>query len=99
MINKEVVAVFFDRKSFKYEDSRYAFMREIRATAIRKQIIGNDILDIGCNCGHVIKEYIDDQNVTGVDISPVCIKYAQKHVSGVNFIVGSAEDLPVKDSS
>lgn len=90
------VRCFFDKAGEEYENLRYPYMRALRARAINKELDAEPILDIGCNCGHLVSEYISGQKFVGMDISLPCLKKAnikQKR----DFINASASALPFKE--
>ena len=62
-----------------------------------------DVLDVGCGTGAVIEllhgEH-PDVRCTGLDLTPAMIEVATaKGLSGCEFVVGDAEDLPFPDAS
>lgn len=92
------VKQFFDMAGEDYENLRYPYMREIRAEAVRKELRGGLILDVGCNCGHLAGEYLSGQKLVGIDISLSCLKKANARCKG-SFINASAQSLPFREKS
>lgn len=59
----------------------------------------NSILEVGCGCGLLAKEFHRCCNYMGVDYSSNIIKKHQELFSGHRVMVGQANDLPFEDSS
>ncbi len=89
---------FFDLAGEEYEDSRYSFMRRLRAKSVKNELITGFVLDVGCNCGRLLKEYISDQSFVGIDLSHLCLQNAAKHCPG-HYVNASASALPFKNST
>lgn len=87
---------FFDSAGEDYENSRYPYIRTVRAKAINEELSGKLILDVGCNCGHLICEYLSGQKLVGIDLSLKCLKIASIKCKG-SFINASAAALPFKE--
>lgn len=55
------------------------------------------VLDLGCNCGYYLSLVKKEgyTNLSGIDISPVALKYGQEHfdLKGVDLINGSFENV------
>lgn len=55
------------------------------------------ILDLGCNCGYYLSLVKSEgyHNLSGIDISPVAIRYGRDHLDleGVDLITGSFEEV------
>lgn len=90
------VKCFFDSAGEDYENLRYSYMRAIRARAIREELSGELILDVGCNCGHLACEYLSGRKLVGIDISLSCLKIANIKCKG-SFINASASALPFRE--
>jgi ubiquinone/menaquinone biosynthesis C-methylase UbiE len=65
---------------------------------------GDSVLDVGCSGGFLARKLAaavgPDGQVTGIDPSEAAITYARRRAAGpMTFIVGSAQDLPLPDSS
>ena len=65
---------------------------------------GGSVLDVGCSSGYLARKLAAAAgpagHVTGVDPSQAAIAYARRHASGtMTFTVGTAQDLPLPDSS
>lgn len=67
---------------------------------------GNNILEIGCAGGtfcHKIKRYLDDVNITGIDLDTEHIKFAKEKSEELglpcNFLTADAAKLPFADNS
>ena len=88
-------AQFFDKEEKGYEDARYFYMTNLRAQIIKTAIPDDSILDLGCNCGHLIQKYMDPlkHKVTGVDTSGKSIEVAKKLVPEASFFVSNANNL------
>lgn len=57
------------------------------------------LLDLGCGNGRLYKRLQSlSVDYTGIDISEELIEEARKKNPGVNFLIGSATDLPFKDN-
>lgn len=62
------------------------------------------VLDVACGTGIAARiaaeAVIDFGNVTGLDASPAMLKVAAAHApAGINWVQGSAEDIPLPDDS
>lgn len=60
------------------------------------------LLDLGCHGGYLTNIIIQASGaaVTGIDISPAAVAYAQTHVPAAQFVVGDIQDgLPFPDGS
>ncbi len=83
----------------KFYESRFGkrvLQREVRY--LRKELKGrNKILDIGCGIG-VFEQALPELNVFGLDISEAMLREAKKR-SNKHFVIGSAEELPFRNSS
>lgn len=90
------VKYFFDNAGENYENLRYPYIRTIKARAINKELTGGLILDVGCNCGHLAREYILRQKFVGMDLSFSCLKIASIKCNG-SFVNASAAALPFKE--
>lgn len=65
---------------------------------------GDSILDVGCSGGYLARKLVAAAgpagHVTGVDPSQAAIGYARRRAPGaMTFTVGTAQDLPLPDSS
>ena len=65
---------------------------------------GDSVLDVGCSSGYLARKLAAAAgpagHVTGVDPSQAAIAYARRHASGTMTVtVGTAQDLPLPDSS
>ncbi len=59
------------------------------------------VLDVGCGEGFVVESILEKKSLTrivGIDISTEAIEVAQKMKLDASFLVGSAYELPFKDS-
>lgn len=95
MLLEKDIALFFDNAGSGYEDSRYKYMRELRGRAIRSELSGQLVLDVGCNCGQLIQEYNNGEYVVAVDLSLGSLFEAKK-IANVHYVNASASALPVK---
>ncbi|WP_413694020.1 23S rRNA (guanine(745)-N(1))-methyltransferase [Psychromonas sp. KJ10-2] len=60
------------------------------------------ILDLGCGEGYytnIIKEKLPKDEVCGVDISKVAVRYAAKRYKNIDFCVASAYQIPLADDT
>ena len=77
------------------------------AKILKNEIIeGDNILDVGCGCGHYLKSLLTESkttfNYTGVDATKYYIELAKKAWSdqkNTNFFIGDIFDLPFEDNS
>lgn len=65
---------------------------------------GDAVLDVGCSSGYLARKLAaaagPDGHVTGVDPSKPAVAYAQRHaLPAMTFTVGTAQNLPLPDSS
>ncbi len=51
-------------------------------------------MDVGCGDGSITNEFVNDNEVTGVDLSPVALEHLDKRVKKV---LASADKLPFED--
>lgn len=104
------VANFFDIFSAKYKNNIVNNYFKDKLNWMFKQVpslSGKKVLDIGCGPGElvrVIKTVYEDCDITGLDISPEMIKYAEmKSISlnlyGIKYILGDSHSLPFQDNS
>jgi ubiquinone/menaquinone biosynthesis C-methylase UbiE len=74
-----------------------------RITALAAVRPGDAVLDVGCSAGYLARKLAavaKPGQVTGVDPSEAAISYARRHARpATTFTVGSAQDLPVPDTS
>ena len=97
--NSETIGNFFDEKGIDFELQRPKYFRSLRSEYIRKEIRGNDILDIGCHYGHLAKLYISNQNFVGLDLSMKGLNYAKKLIGKGIYLHAKAQELPFQDES
>lgn len=72
--------------------ARYAFAARFAA--------GRRVLDLGCGTGYGTAELARHATeAVGVDISPEAIDYASAHYRSAHFVLASAEDVPLHDTS
>jgi SAM-dependent methyltransferase len=88
-----IPGVTHDRKEFVRHRSSYEFFRRVIEAdlAFAETRGGNvplEIIDLGCGVGHGCRwlARIPGAHITGVDISPECIEYAQRYYSGPGVI-------------
>lgn len=71
------------------------YSRLLRAVpGIKNRNESYQVLEVGCGRGggcYVMKEYLQLQNITGIDISSGNIRFARKLVPGVTFETGNAD--------
>lgn len=91
----------FDRKLFDY--FRFLQERVIRLLPLQR---GVSFLDVGCGTGWAVlraHQLLNGEGVfRGIDIAPKMIERATENAAGKNaiqFVVGSADDLPFDDES
>lgn len=99
----------FDHWSHTYEDSwmqRALFDPAHRATlalAARVVPLPASVLDVGCGTGRLLRQarayYWPDAQLIGVDPAPGMIETAQRLTPDAIFLSGTAEALPLEDSS
>lgn len=94
-----IPGVTHDRREFVRHRSSYEFFcRVIEADLAFAGTPGGsvplEIIDLGCGVGHGCLRLaeIRGARVTGVDVSPECIEYAQRHYSGPG-VIYRREDL------
>ncbi|MEN3013177.1 MAG: class I SAM-dependent methyltransferase [Endomicrobiia bacterium] len=101
--NKNLEKIFFDKfgesgyEVFKTE-SYIRFLRFLKNLVVPLE--GQKCLEIGCGSGaftRFIKSLKLD--ITALDISSECIKYAKLHIPEVNFQIGDIENLHFKDNT
>ncbi len=68
------------------------------------ELKGSKVLDLGCGGGLLAEEFAKkDADVTGVDIAENAIKVAMNHAQGnelvIDYVVGSAEEIPAGDDT
>lgn len=69
---------------------------------IQKQALnGKTIVDVGCSFGWLEKEIkkLKPRKIVGIEMDPEAIKFAKKEISGVEFYVGDALNLPIENKS
>jgi ubiquinone/menaquinone biosynthesis C-methylase UbiE len=59
---------------------------------------GRRVLDIGCGTGRFLAQLAAIAKAWGVDASPEMLEVARSRAAGAGLKLGSAEDLPFKDS-
>lgn len=60
------------------------------------------LLDIGCGRGgglSTFRDYCNYDTLVGLDLNPNHVNFAKKTLHGINFVQGSAMDLPFTDNS
>ena len=85
------------------EPDRYAIQNYYQI-ADKVEIIGKDILEVGCGRGggiDFITRHFRPRTVAAVDLSPKAISFCKKYYnkSGINFTTANAENLPFDDGS
>ncbi len=66
---------------------------------------GLDVLEVGCGRGggaSYVKRYLKPRSLTGVDISKNAVTFCNnfyRHIEGMRFLQGDAENLPLADNS
>jgi SAM-dependent methyltransferase len=85
---------------------RYAAARPYFHPLVTRRILGRagrrfqDALDVACGTGMGARALLEiADNVTGVDVAPEMLKFAQRDVPGARFLESSAEKLPFEDAS
>jgi len=109
---KDFVKKMFDDISSSYDFLNHFLSLGIdiywRKKFIRQLNIDKNsiILDVACGTGDISFEIEKkfSANVTGIDISPKMIEIARKkaekkNINKIDFIIGDAEDLPIKTNS
>ena len=96
LVSEKKITSFFDKEAKGYEDSRYSFMTNLRSKIIREQLSAGLVLDVGCNCGHLIRDYITNQKVIGIDLSLESMK-AAIDINNLDLVQASAINLPFRD--
>ncbi|MGL6130197.1 MAG: putative RNA methyltransferase [Fusobacteriaceae bacterium] len=103
--NREMVQ---SRKNF-LEKENYSGISDrvneiLKSNLVEERAI--DILDIGCGEGYYtgrLKKYLDSHgiknSITAIDISKEAVIAGAKSYKGIDWIVGSATSLPIKDES
>lgn len=100
--------------SFNYEDMLFGRKEELalspfypgyfhlsNALSGLKTVKGK-VLDVGCGRGaasKAIKKYRPDLAIWGIDVSEASLTQAREDPYGVNFVYGSAYEIPFEDSS
>jgi len=92
----EKVARYYDDLGDDYDKVTNDYMRDRRGRIIREEVVGRYILDIGCNCGDLMKLYLSEQKAVGVDISIKSLKLAENLVAA-DFVLGDATALPLRN--
>jgi malonyl-CoA O-methyltransferase len=105
-LDKRQVAHSFGRAAETYDNAAH-----IQKWSGEKLISGlshcqtpQSIVDLGCGTGWhscKLKQQFPESQVTGVDISPEMLEYANTHqsVSGIDWLCSDAEDLALEKSS
>jgi len=89
----------------KLEDSDKDFPNQVTTylNLFKNIKVKNDsVLDLGCGWGrgaHVIKKYFKESTVTGCDIEPAFIEYANANYKQCNYIVDNFHNTKIKDNS
>lgn len=94
----EQVADYYDKLGDDYDKQTYDYMRNRRMQYLKREITGRKILDIGCNCGDLIKMYKTTEDVVGIDISEKSLKIGKENVDA-EFVKADAARLPFQDNS
>jgi len=78
------------------EESLWKFVRELTPSGTI-----TSMLDVGCGAGHITNKFAEHgiAHVTGIDISPHRVKFAQKAYPQHTYRVGSVLDLPFTDKN
>ena len=85
------------------ERNRY-FIQLYHATATQVDIQGKQVLEVGCGHGggaSYLARTLHPATYTGLDLNPSAIRFCQKRhkVKGLDFVEGTAEDLPFADNT
>ncbi len=89
----------YNKIALDFSNTRQSFWND--SLFLLKYIKKNEkLLDLGCGNGRLYK-MVKDLGVlyTGIDLSEDLVKKAQESFPGINFITGSALDLPFDDNS
>jgi ubiquinone/menaquinone biosynthesis C-methylase UbiE len=101
LLNQDAVRRFFDSTSSTYDERRFGFLQCRREALIKERIVGGQTLDIGCNCGALMRRYGQGLRCIGIDLSFACLARAnnlrasQRH----SFVQTAASHLPFKDAA
>jgi 2-polyprenyl-3-methyl-5-hydroxy-6-metoxy-1,4-benzoquinol methylase len=84
---------FYSKFSAYYEEI-FPFSQNVADFLIRYGTGGNKYLDVGCGSGHYAA-YLSAKgfHITGIDLDPAMIQYAQVHYPGVDFHCMDMRDI------
>ena len=85
-----------DYKMWRYQVSMYKKVLELAGI---KENCGK-LLEVSCGYGaglSFIERYYNYDELYGLDINPIHIKHCKYHFSNINFITGSATNIPIND--
>ncbi|GMV40951.1 MAG: hypothetical protein AMXMBFR64_26670 [Myxococcales bacterium] len=92
-----------DRHSTRNPLARALYQRYLQdVTEMVQRLDPRTVLEVGCGAGHfveVLRKALPEARIVGVDLSERMVREAREHVPGVEFLVGSAYDLPYDDGS
>ncbi len=93
------MANYFDRWAYKYDKVFGFFLKPFynKVIPLIKKEAKGKVLDVGCGTGTIAIELVNNNKITGIDISENMIKIARSKNNKVKFIVKDAEKLDLKE--
>ncbi|MFH0968529.1 MAG: class I SAM-dependent methyltransferase [Methanobacteriota archaeon] len=93
------IADVYDQR-YDHRDRGRQYYDHIAEAVINQIGTGGELLDIGCGTGLFIRRFLRyGGKVTGIDISSGMIRRATPIFPTVQFVVGTAEELPFEEGS
>lgn len=82
----------------KESDIADVYEKEIDIIKENVEGINNQILEIGCGKGRVSSNFVEKNEVTGLDINKKMLKITKERYQDIKTVKGGAENLPFKDN-
>jgi ubiquinone/menaquinone biosynthesis C-methylase UbiE len=93
------IADVYDQR-YDHRERGRQYYDHIAEAVMNQTGTGGELLDIGCGTGLFIRRYLRyGGKVTGIDISSGMIRRATPIFPAVNFVIGTAENLPFEEDS
>lgn len=102
--SKLAIAESFSKAAISYDQSA-ELQRRVGKTLLNKLPVdfqAKKILDLGCGTGYftgLLKQRFTEDGIVGLDLAEGMLKQAKQSISSDHWIVGDAEQLPIKNNS